>query len=144
MTTRLFTATVIALICLAPVSRAETDPLQCRKGTGDLGIGMYVCEGGSCVVSARLPDGGIAHRFSVEPRVTNIDPKGPSFGTLRENDVVVAIDGSLVTTAKGGYALANAKIGLPVTLRIRRGANEMAVTIVPAAGCNLPGLTVRN
>ena len=96
----------------------------------------------SCTVSEALRDGRIVHRFSVEPRITSIDPKGPSANILRENDVLVAIDGSLVTTLEGGYKLANAKIGKAVRLRIRRGANELEVPVVPGKGCNLPGLTV--
>jgi len=114
----------------------------CRDGTGDLGIGRYVCDGGDCTVSERLKDGRIIHRFSVEPRVTEIDPKGASAGKLKENDVIVAVGGSLVTTLEGGHKLANAKIGEPVVLRIRRGDKDLEVRVVPGKGCNLPRLTV--
>jgi len=115
---------------------------KCREGTGDLGIGEYICNGGDCSVSLRLEDGRVAHRFTVEPRVTAIDPNGPSAGKLQDGDVLVAIDGLLVTTLKGGYRLANAKIGVAVKLRIRRDKKELEVTVLPGKGCNLPKLTV--
>lgn len=133
---------LVLAIGIAPALFANQRSRECREGTGDFGIGQYVCDGGSCTVSEALRDGRIAHRFSVEPRITSIDPKGPSANILRENDVLVAIDGSLVTTLEGGYKLANAKIGKGVRLRIRRGANELEVPVVPGKGCNLPGLTV--
>src|SRR5215467_7321122 len=115
---------------------------ECREGTGDLGIGEYVCNGGDCSVSTRLKDGRVVHQFSIEPHVTAIDPNGPSVGKLQERDVRVAIDGRLVTTFEGGYRLANAKIGVAVKLRIRRDKKELEVTVLPGKGCNLPRITV--
>jgi len=114
----------------------------CRDGTGDFGIGQYVCDGGDCSVSDRLKDGRVVHRFSVEPRATEIDPKGASAGKLKENDVIVAVDGSLITSFQGGYKLANAKIGVPIKLRVRRDEQEIEIQIIPAKGCNLPKVKV--
>ncbi len=131
---------VVAVI--APLASANQRSRECREGTGDFGIGQYVCDGGSCTVSEALRDGRIVHRFSVEPRITSIDPKGPSANILKESDVLVAIDGSLITTLEGGYKLANSKIGKAVRLRIRRAGKELEVQVLPGKGCNLPGLTV--
>ena len=135
-------ALTLLLMSGASTLYAGQKPFECREGTGDLGIGRYLCDGGDCTVSEHLKDGRVIHRFSVEPRVRAIDPKGASAGKLKENDVIVAVDGSLVTTFEGGYKLANAKIGVAVVLRIRRDNKELEVRVVPGKGCNLPALTV--
>ena len=127
---------------IAQGAQTRVNQKECREGTGDLGIGLFICNGGDCSVSQRLSDGRIAHRFSVEPRVREIDSKGPSALKLKENDVIVAVDGSLITSFDGGYKLANASIDVPIKLRIRRDKRELEVQIVPAKGCNLPKLTV--
>jgi len=78
----------------------------------------------------------------VEPRIAVIDAKGPSANLLKENDMLVAVDGSLITTLEAGSKLANSKVGRPVRLRIRREGKELEVQVVPGKGCNMPGLTV--
>jgi len=139
---RLTAISLVVSAFIATVSAVPGASHECREGTGDLGIGRYVCDGGSCTVSERLQDGRVIHRFSVEPRISTIDPKGPSANKLRQNDVLVAVDGVLITTLEGGYRLANANIGKAVRLRVRRGREELEIQIVPGKGCNLPGLTV--
>jgi hypothetical protein len=138
---------VIVFASTVSVSRvnsrqSQRNQSECREGTGDLGIGLYICNGGDCTVSEHLKDGRVVHRFSVEPRVSEIDSKGPSARNLRENDAIVAVDGSLITSFEGGYKLANARIGVPIKLRVRRNGQEMELQIVPAKGCNLPKLNV--
>lgn len=114
-----------------------------KEHSGDLGIGRFVCLGGSCMVNEPLAGGGYAHRFSTEPRVEAIDPGGPSAGKLHEGDVIVAVDGALVTTREGGRRLAELTPGRPIELRVRRDGRELEVSLTPATGCNLPGLIVR-
>lgn len=135
-------ALAVSLLGCAPFLRADEQKSECREGTGDLGIGEYICDGGACTVSEHLKDGRVVHRFSVEPRIHAVDPKGASAGKLKENDVLVAVGGYLVTTLKGGYKLANAKMGVPVMLRVRREERELEIQVVPGKGCNLPNLTV--
>jgi S1-C subfamily serine protease len=118
--------------------------LRCPEGhptTGDLGIEYLLCVGGSCSVNLRT-DRGYAHDFSTEPRIRGVQPGGPAAGKLRDGDILISIDGVLITTLEGGRRLANLTPGKPVTLRVRRGDKEMDVTVVPGLGCNMPRLAV--
>lgn len=118
----------------------------CPEGlpvTGDLGIEYLLCVGGRCAVNLRTSRGGYTHDFSTEPIIRGIRPGSPAAGELRNGDILVAIDGCLVTTREGGRRLANLEPGVPVTLRIRRDGEEMDVVVVPETGCNAPRLAVR-
>jgi S1-C subfamily serine protease len=118
--------------------------VRCPEGhpaTGDLGIEYLLCVGSSCSVNLRT-ERGYAHDFSTEPSIRGIRPGGPAAGKLRDGDVLISIDGVLITTLDGGRRLANLTPGKPVKLLIRRGGKEMEVTVVPGLGCNMPRLAV--
>jgi membrane-associated protease RseP (regulator of RpoE activity) len=149
---KLSACTALALTLLAaspPAALADGTAVaktngRCPEGhpeTGDLGIESLLCVSGSCAVNMRT-DAGYTHMFSTEPRIRGLVGGGPAAGKLMDGDVLIAIDGVLITTREGGRRLANLKPGDPVTLRIRRGREEMDVTLVPRLGCNMPGLAV--
>jgi S1-C subfamily serine protease len=120
-------------------------PQACPEGhpkTGDIGISHLLCVSGSCSVNLRT-DRGYTHKFSTEPKIRGLDKGGPSWGRLQDDDVLIAIDGVLVTTREGGRRLANLTPGQPVKLRVRRSGREMEVTVIPRLGCNAPTLAVR-
>ncbi len=78
------------------------------------------------------PEGGPAiYRFSSEPRIKKVDPAGPAVGILRDGDVIVAIDGYLITTKEGGLRFGRLVKGKPVALTIRRWGSEKDVVVVP-------------
>jgi hypothetical protein len=134
----------VATACAIVAGAQTTAPLRCPEGhpaTGDLGIEYLLCVGGSCSVNLRT-DRGYTHDFATEPRLRGILPSGPSAGKLRDGDILISIDGVLITTREGGRRLANLTPGKAVTLRIRRGDKEMDVTVVPKLGCNMPRLAV--
>jgi len=117
---------------------------RCPEGhpeMGDIGIQSLLCVSGSCQVNL-WTGRGYRHEFSTEPRVNGVIGGSPADGKLRDGDVIIAIDGVLITTREGGKRLANLKPGVPVTLRIRRNGKEMDVTLVPRLGCNMPRLAV--
>ena len=130
-----------ALILAALI--AASSPTPCIEGmpeTATLGIGLLHCRGGSCAVNGEV-DGGFTHRFTIEPSIWEIDPRGPA-KDLREGDQIVSIDDVLITTREGGRRLANLTASVPVRLRMRRGNQEFLSTLVPVRGCNTPKLTV--
>jgi S1-C subfamily serine protease len=140
--------TVAVLCCASLAGAAETAQLRggtrCPEGhpeTGDIGIEYLLCVGGSCAVNLRS-ERGYAHDFSTEPLIRGIRPGSPSAGKLHTGDILIAIDGVLITTRDGGRRLANLRPGVPVTLRVRRNGKEMDVTVVPETGCNMPRLAV--
>ena len=75
-------------------------------------------------------DRGFAHDFSTEPRVRGLEENSPAWGKLQEGDILVAVDGVLITTREGGRRLANLTPNRPVKLRVRRGGQEMDVAVV--------------
>jgi len=125
----------------APAAHAGRCP-EGHPETGDLGIESLLCVSGSCAVNMRTESGGFTHMFSTEPRIRGLVDGGPAAGELMDGDVIIAVDGVLITTREGGRRLANLKPGEPITLRIRRDRREMDVTLVPRLGCNMPGLAV--
>lgn len=132
----------VATAC-ALTAGAQPQP-ACPEGhpvTGDIGLSHLLCVGSSCSVNLRT-DRGYVHDFSTEPRIRGLEENGPARGKLQEGDILVAVDGALITTREGGRRLANLTPGKPVTLRVRRGAQEMDVTVVPRPGCNMPQLAV--
>lgn len=134
----------IVLFFAAVTAVGAQAPLRCPEGhpaTGDLGIESLLCVAGSCSVNLRNGH-GYAHEFSTEPRIRGIQPGGPSSGKLQDGDILISIDGVLITTLEGGRRLANLTPGKPVKLGVRRGGKEMDVTVVPGLGCNMPRLAV--
>jgi S1-C subfamily serine protease len=120
-------------------------PRACPEGrapAGDLGISGLHCVGGSCALYVRHGE-GFRHQLSTEPRLFGVKPDGPSAGRVRENDVLVAIDGTLITTPAGGRRLARIDAGQKVELWLRRDGRDIEVSVTAAAGCGFTSLRVR-
>lgn len=150
MRPRIYAVIVLTLILAGDRSAhaagpvAAATPSRCPEGhpeTGDIGILSMLCVSGSCKVNL-WTGSGYRHEFSTEPRIDGVIDGSPADGKLRNGDVIIAINGFLITTREGGRRLANLKPGVPVTLRIRRAGKEMDVTLVPRLGCNMPRLAV--
>lgn len=71
--------------------------------------------------------------FQAEPEIQGVDRDGPSHGKLKDGDVIVAIDGMLITTRKAGIRFANLVAGEPVEITVRRRGRTRSVTVVPRA-----------
>lgn len=71
--------------------------------------------------------------FQTEPKITGVDKDGPSHGKLKKGDVIVAVDGMLITTRKAGIRFANLVAGEPVELEVRRWWQTRTVTVIPRA-----------
>lgn len=138
---------VLAAMALAGFVRVGAAGAQsaCPEGrplTGDLGIERYRCVGGACEIWAESAR-GLTHVFTTEPRIDRLDPDGPAGDALQKGDVLVAVDGLLITSAAAGRRLANLEPGVAVELWIRRGDRDLEVRVVPVPGCNPSGLSVR-
>lgn len=141
--TRLLLASVVsALLGSAGMARAQSTCPEGRPVSGDIGVERYRCVGGACQIWVETPL-GLGHVFTTEPRIDRIDPDGPSAGELREGDVLVAVDGTLITSPAGGRRLASLEPGEGVDLWIRRGERDLDVRVIPVPGCNPSGLSVR-
>ncbi|MEJ2237194.1 MAG: PDZ domain-containing protein [Gemmatimonadales bacterium] len=115
---------------------AQEREKTCGQGevvTGALGYERLECE---CSVGLFKDEPGhTVYEFRSEPRIWGITEHGPASSKLKEGDVVVAVDGYLITTAEGGMRFGNVVPGVPVTLTVRRGGEETDVTVTPEAKC---------
>ncbi len=69
--------------------------------------------------------------FGQEPEITDVDPDS----SLRRGDVIVAIDGTLITTRSGGSRLLHPEPEKPLTLTVRRRGREISLEATPSAVC---------
>jgi len=131
---------LIMTLLLAPAAFGQVRPavegLACpdqRTAMGDLGYDVLSC---NC---SHFVDGEDPARsrweFRSEPVVERATYEGPADRSLRSGDVIVSIDGHLITTAEGGRRFAQVAPGSPVRLRVRRDGREADITIEPRAVC---------
>lgn len=86
---------------------------QCSGQEGSLDV-MLTCR--NCSVG-RAETGHWS--FSTEPTITSVG-RSPAAEGLRPGDVIVSIDGMLITSSAGGQRYSTLKAGEPVTLVVRR------------------------
>lgn len=128
--------TFLALAGLAPSAAAPADgevqdrPARRYSLGGAFGIqGMKLH---TLFIGDPGPDGYRPIRYGSEPTVTSVVEGGPADGLLRPGDVIVAVDGHLITTREGGRRFAYPSPGEPVRMTIRRDGREIDVWIEAA------------
>jgi hypothetical protein len=142
MATRRLTSLVaaIAIAAAAPVA-AQTrgaGAAGCPSGQfeGDLGLTGIECV--RCVLQPRRPADAPWIEFQTEPMLTGITRGGPADGKLEERDVLVAINGDLITTYAAAMRYSHLEPGKPVRLTVRRAGVLKDVEIVPNSKCAQP------
>jgi len=115
---------LLAILATAGTSAVADapDPLEL------LGIGRFECR---CSQSRQSDSDSWLWLFVAEPEIAAVDPDGPSSGKLRAGDVLVAVDGWMITTRSGGERFSRIEAGTPVELTVRNGGFERRETIVP-------------
>ncbi len=108
---------------------------SCSERVADLGIN-WSCE--SCSGSYDNELGSWQWSFRQEPRVDDVRTDGPAFGRIRRGDVLVAVDGALITTRSGSRRWSQMRPGQPMTVTVRRGNREREVELVPGSRCAPP------
>ena len=109
-----------------------------------IGVGAYHCPGGTCAFTAPHGNAPAAFAFSSEPWLRSIDPAGPAAGRIEEGDVLVAVNGLLITTAAGGAELARLDANRDAELAVRRAGRLLEVRVRPRASCGAPLLLIGN
>lgn len=131
---------VLLLLVLMHGSAAAlfaAEELECedgRKPVGNLGITDMSMKG-SLGIGIYEEDEPFWWHFQAEPKIEGVDPDGPSAGKLKKGDVIVAIDGMLITTRKAGIRFANLVPGEAVELTVRRRWRTIKTEITPTAVC---------
>lgn len=126
------------LMLLAGTARAQEvavtaacDANRSSMSLAPLGITQFSCD---CSVTTGVGERGVWF-FRREPVIGGIAPDGPAAGKLQAGDVIVAIDGLLITTREAGRHLASLRPGQPVRLTVRRERREMQVDIRTRTDC---------
>ncbi len=117
-----------------PAAACESD----LPKIGYLGIGDLECD---CTtnVTFHSRDGKPAvsrvWTFRSEPVLGSIVQGGPSWGRLREGDVLTAVDGALITTREGSARFSSLRPGQSVKLTVRREGREIPATVTVGGIC---------
>ena len=137
-------ALAVALLLSASVAAAGSpshDAQPCPEGqtpVGDLGI-VELSGVARFSLSSSSHDGDRRVQrivvFSGEPRVVQLAEGSPSSGQLREGDVLVGVDGALITSREGSRRFVNLEPGQPVALQVRRDGRIVQLRLVPALRC---------
>lgn len=131
----------VAMISAAATTAAAQTPQTAETPScsaplvlvGDLGLGALKCTGCS-FVSRRMP--GLAFvDFSTEPTLVNIAKGGPADGKLQAYDVLVALNGRLITTQAGASLFSWPPPDKSVRVTYRRSGSLKDADIVPTARC---------
>jgi len=103
------------------------DALACRESeqVGSLGITGIECERCQFITSP----GADRAVFYTEPVILGLNPSAPSSRVLMEGDVLIAIDGELITTSQGWDRFNNLPSVGTVSLRVRRDGREIEVSV---------------
>jgi S1-C subfamily serine protease len=117
-----------------PQQRVVASARPCATDHADLGFASIVCQ--SCTVSGKHIAGEPDIEFATEPTIAGIRKGGPADGKLEERDVLVAIDGQLITTRAAAIRYSSLTAGTPVRLTVRRGGVVKDVEITPAPSCD--------
>ena len=89
---------VFTLPALAQAQSAANQPCEMMPSLGIEGISCQNC-------SLSFAAGRRSASFSTEPRIIRVAPDGPSAGLLRAGDLLIAVNGRLITTRSGGEAI---------------------------------------
>lgn len=107
---------------------------QCPTGEvlrGDLGI-----SGLECNCSYSFSGDERYWRFRSEPRILSVRGSGPSDRLLRRDDVIIGMDGYLITTDEAGRRYANVRPGQEVTFDVRRDGRLTRIQLVAGSTCD--------
>jgi hypothetical protein len=103
--------------------------IACPTGASAPYFGWKSTECGNCAVY------GSYLEYMTPPKVRDIESGGPADGRLRDNDVLLAVDGQAITAAPAWHLLRDARAGQKVRFRVGRGQDTVETTIVAAEHC---------
>ena len=126
----------VAVSSLGPpglVAQAVSETLQCATGdpVGSLGITGISCD------RCQFYTNGRVHRavFWTEPTITDLNPDMAAASVLKRGDMLVAVDGQLITTREGSARFSALPATGEVTLRIRRDGRVRDIAVPVTAVC---------
>ncbi len=71
---------------------------------------------------------------SIPPMIDTVYQGGPAYvAGIRSGDVIIGVDGFDIKTEEGSRRFSSMRLGVPVTFWLRRGGEELALTVTPAS-----------
>lgn len=134
----------ITLLAIAALPATPLAAQQCpdnRPPYPSIGIERFQCRGGSCSVT-RMQGDTYSHSFSTEPIVIQTRHRDSRGDDVMEGDIIVSVEGALITSREGGLRLGSLPIGELADLEVRRNGRVMHLEVVPERSCELPRMLV--
>ncbi|MEX2283134.1 MAG: PDZ domain-containing protein [Gemmatimonadota bacterium] len=126
ITALLGAATAVSAQTPRPSTMRPAQSCSESETVGWLGISGLNCT--NCVFTA--PGRGEPILFGTEPRITSVASGSPASEVIHPGDVLVSVDGALITTHAGGTRFHNLKPGQDVTVVIRRNGEPQSYRLI--------------
>jgi hypothetical protein len=117
---------LLAAVCCSALPAQIT---ACPGGVVAPYFGWDATECGNCNIY------GSYLEYLTPPGLRSIRPGGPAAGRVRENDTLVAVEGSAITTPAAWHQLRDAEPGRAIHVTLRRAGDTTTTTIVPSTRC---------
>jgi membrane-associated protease RseP (regulator of RpoE activity) len=133
---RPFTPIAVLAGLMVSAAAAAQQPAPCAPGQvmiTTLGINGIRCD--NCTVFSSADPDEVRWEFGSEPVIERDASGATGNARLLPGDVIVAIDGHLITTFEGGRRFARPDADRAAELRIRREGRELSVAIDPTTEC---------
>lgn len=135
---RLTLASALTLwLCITALPVAAQQRSCDQEAWAWIGVDAFHCPGGTCAFRGSSED-SLQFEFSAEPWLRAIAPDGPAADVLKEGDVLVAVNGLLITTASGGRELGHLEQGQRARLTVRRADQLLDLEVDPEDHCGGP------
>jgi hypothetical protein len=76
--------------------------------------------------------------YLTPPQIRDIRPGGPAVNRLRDNDILVAVDGLDITTPAAWRRMRDVSPGEAVRFSVRRGTDTVTASVTPSERCAAP------
>jgi hypothetical protein len=86
----------------------------------------------NCVIDTNDPHNA---RFATEPRITRVTPGTSAADVLQPGDVIVSVNGSLITTSEGAYKFSTLKPNQRVVFFVRRAGENVLTRFTTSDKC---------
>jgi hypothetical protein len=126
--------TMLLLMVESAAVARDRDKLDCEDGDPVAYIGIVgLSFKGSMSIDS--DEGTKKWHFQSEPKIRAIDPDSPAAGILERGDVIVEIDGMLITTRKAGKRFGSIEPGETVEFTVRRDGKLLKKKVKAGAVC---------
>ena len=119
----------LAILCSTPIG---AQVLACPGTVAVPYFGWDATDCGNCNVY------GSYLEYLTPPQIRDIKPGGPAADRLRDNDVLIAVDGMDIVTPAAWHRMRDVPRGDSLRFSVRRGTDTTTATVTPSERCAAP------